>query len=474
MWRTDGGKAYPFRNKHTNHFLPVPPSEKDSDHLSLHMPEYRSDEEVPIVLMIPEYHPESHNRSFFSSSTLDIVLTAPTPTERKHRHQTLTSVPLPKWPFVTEMPSVTEYFTSDYIDSEDDVSTPPVPLRRRPSLNLKPLSIPPRGPLPPLPITPRSARFSSNSNTPTTTTSTPKRSRHQQAISPPTTASLAPEKMTNLLTEVLNIMNSIMNQKQSIAEDASVLGDLAELVVIMQEEAEGLLHLAGLVEEFVEEVDTMKEAAEIEAWVAEMGLDDLPEISDASSGETTETESNTTTPVNTKVDTQGKLSNHARDYSVDSALGLDDGPSGHVRDVSETIHQAAIIQIAQLRKTESEIRRGNLIEIGRRAMERSLESGSMPTPPRTPRTPKTPRTPQTPRTPRTPFTPRAQYASHRKPSPGEIYLVKEPRDEKGRKQVPPPLLAFRDSALAISPSSTLGFQAKKSKESVKVLSPRWI
>ncbi|KAG4432701.1 hypothetical protein IFR05_011824 [Cadophora sp. M221] len=404
---------------------------------------------------MPDHHPDGHNDSFASPSTFDIVLTTPTPTERRQRNTLLSSLPLP------DMPSVTDYFASDYMDTKDDIATPPIPIRRRPSLNLRPLSIPPHGPLPPLPNTPYSTQFSSTTLTPTSSTLKSPRPKHRRENAPPTPSSLAPEKMTNLLTEVLNIMSTVMDQQHSVKEEDNILADLTELVVIMQEEAEGLLHLASLVEEFVEEIEISKEAAEIEDWVEDLGLDELPEISDGS-GETTETELDVV-PVIIKQGNQGRDVGHGREDSFDSALGLDDESSkiGHVRDSSETIHQAAIVQIAQLRKSESDTRRGNLVEIGRRALKRSEGTVSMP---------------QTPliQVPRTTQTPRAQYIPHRKASLGSIKLRKvESKNGKLRKQPPPPLSPFRDSALIMSPTTTLGFKKGRIGRG-DMMSPRWI
>ena len=419
------------------------------------------------MFMMPEYHPNAHNDSLSSSSSFDIVLTTPTPTERKQRNTLLSAVPLP------DIPSVTDYFASDFMFGEDDVSTPPIPMRRRPSLNLRPLSIPPRGPMPSLPNTSPTNHFSSSDSTPTT--ATPTRPRRSRENAPPTPSSQAPEKMTNLLTEVLNIMNTVMEQQHSVQEEDAILSDLTELVVIMQEEAEALLHLADLVEEYVEEVDISKEAAEIEAWVEDLGLDEMPEVSDGS-GETTETELDVV-PIIVDSEKRARNKTHARDDSFDSALGLDDeGPLGHSRNMSETIHQAAVVQIAQLRKTESEARRGNLVEIGRRAMERSEGMASVPETPRTPQTLRTPQTPQTPQTPR------ALYVPHRKPSIGLIKvdkaelwgIGKSKGKAKSRKAPPPPLSPFRDSALVMSPNSSLRTKPKGRNDRGIILSPRWI
>ncbi|KAK0117800.1 hypothetical protein ONS95_012125 [Cadophora gregata] len=467
MWRTDGSKAYPFRHKHPNHF---PPSPRGTDtHLSTCFEDHEANEEFPIVFMMPEYHPRAHNNSS-SSSSFDIVLTTPTPTERKQRDTMLTSMPRPN------MPSVTGYFASKYLDGEEDISTPPIPMRRRPSLNLRPLSIPPRGPIPTSRSSPQtkyhSSSSSSSSSTPTI--ATPIRSRRRRKDAPPTPSSQAPEKMTDLLTEVLNIMNTVMEQQHSAQEEDAILGDLTELVVIMQEEAEALLHLADVVEEYVEEVDLAKEAAEIEDWVEELGLDEMPEVSDGS-GSSTETELDVA-PILVDPEKQSRNKSHARDDSYDSALGLEDeGTLGHTRNPSEIIHQAAVVQIAQVRKTESEARRGNLVEIGRRAMERSEGMASAP---------QTPRTPKTPQISRTPLSPRAFYVPYRKPSIG---LIKVDKAElwsmgkgtskgkgKSRKAPPPPLSPFRDSGLVMSPNSSLRSRPLGRNDRGIVLSPRWI
>ncbi|CAG8955615.1 hypothetical protein HYFRA_00009569 [Hymenoscyphus fraxineus] len=86
---------------------------------------------------------------------------------------------------------------------------------------------------------------------------------------PPTPSSLAPLHLTGLLQQVLLIMNTIMGQQSIVQEEDDLLRDLTELVVIMQDEAEALVNMADLVEEYVEEVD----AAEMREWIEELDLE---------------------------------------------------------------------------------------------------------------------------------------------------------------------------------------------------------
>lgn len=96
---------------------------------------------------------------------------------------------------------------------------------------------------------------------------------------PPTPSSTTPANMTGLLHEVLGIMNGIMDQQAIVQEEDDVLTHLTELVVIMQQEAEDLLALADLVEQYVEEIDVAEQVAEIEEWVEELDLDGIRKTS---------------------------------------------------------------------------------------------------------------------------------------------------------------------------------------------------
>lgn len=65
---------------------------------------------------------------------------------------------------------------------------------------------------------------------------------------------LAPAHLTRLLQDVLSIMNSLMEEKAIVQEDA-LLMELTDMVVILQEEAENLMFMVDLVEEYMEEVE---------------------------------------------------------------------------------------------------------------------------------------------------------------------------------------------------------------------------
>lgn len=66
-------------------------------------------------------------------------------------------------------------------------------------------------------------------------------------------------------------MASQHSLQTSLDQDA-VLAGLTELVIIMQQEAEDLLTLADLVEEYVEEVDVTEQVAGIEDWADDLDL----------------------------------------------------------------------------------------------------------------------------------------------------------------------------------------------------------
>ncbi|KAE9364420.1 hypothetical protein N431DRAFT_496929 [Stipitochalara longipes BDJ] len=89
---------------------------------------------------------------------------------------------------------------------------------------------------------------------------------------PPTPSSVAPENLTNLLQDVLEVMNTIMESRAEVEEEDSILQELTELVVIMQEEAEMLVEVSDLVEEYCEEIESEAEIQEMEEWCLELGI----------------------------------------------------------------------------------------------------------------------------------------------------------------------------------------------------------
>jgi len=74
-------------------------------------------------------------------------------------------------------------------------------------------------------------------------------------------------KVTDLLQEVLGIMNTVMSEQGRVEEESEILAELVELVAIMQQEAEALVEMVDLVEEYVDEV---KAIVELEEWVQEL------------------------------------------------------------------------------------------------------------------------------------------------------------------------------------------------------------
>jgi len=82
---------------------------------------------------------------------------------------------------------------------------------------------------------------------------------------------LVPANLTNLVQDVLGIMNKIMDSRAAIEEEDAILQGLAELVVIMQEEAELLIEANDLVEEYCGEVEVEVEVKEME-WCFELGF----------------------------------------------------------------------------------------------------------------------------------------------------------------------------------------------------------
>lgn len=91
---------------------------------------------------------------------------------------------------------------------------------------------------------------------------------------PPTPSSVAPANLTNLLQDVLGIMNTIMDSRVQVEEEDVILQDLTELVVIMQEEAEMLVEVSDLVEEYCREVEMEVEIKELKGWWFELGIGD--------------------------------------------------------------------------------------------------------------------------------------------------------------------------------------------------------
>jgi hypothetical protein len=88
---------------------------------------------------------------------------------------------------------------------------------------------------------------------------------------PPTPYLAAPANLTNLLQDVLGIMNTIMESRAKVEEEDAILQELTELVVIMQEEAEMLVEVSDLVEEYCGEVEFEAEVWEMEEWCFELG-----------------------------------------------------------------------------------------------------------------------------------------------------------------------------------------------------------
>jgi len=89
---------------------------------------------------------------------------------------------------------------------------------------------------------------------------------------PPTPSSVAPANLTNLLQDVLSVMNTIMESRADVEEEDAILQELAELVVIMQEEAEMLIEVSDLVDEYCGEIESEAEIQEMEEWCLELGI----------------------------------------------------------------------------------------------------------------------------------------------------------------------------------------------------------
>lgn len=78
-------------------------------------------------------------------------------------------------------------------------------------------------------------------------------------------------KLASLLQEVASIMDTITGEKMMCGEEldgleGDVLGGLTEMVLIMEEEVEGMIEMSDVLEEYVEEL----ELADLEGWVADL------------------------------------------------------------------------------------------------------------------------------------------------------------------------------------------------------------
>ncbi|RDW80444.1 hypothetical protein BP5796_05142 [Coleophoma crateriformis] len=220
MWRIEAPstpRIYPFRHKHSNHFPPSPERSQPSPP-PFDSP-YDSDEEFARFLLneheeIPIFYmPESHMltpREYPLSPPLPLPLSLPKNNRNNH------IADADSYPF--EFPSV------------------PSPLRPVPKNRILDID----------------------------TTMLP--------LPPPSPASVAPANLTSLLQDVLGIMNVIMGEQAVMEGENEALQELVELVVIMQEEAETLVDMADLVEEFVDECQMSREVSEIEEWVEDLDL----------------------------------------------------------------------------------------------------------------------------------------------------------------------------------------------------------
>ncbi|KAH6662117.1 hypothetical protein B0J14DRAFT_645514 [Halenospora varia] len=70
-----------------------------------------------------------------------------------------------------------------------------------------------------------------------------------------------------------------MDQKHIAEAEDMVLRDLSELVAIMQEEAETLVDMAGLVEEYVDKIEIAEEVGEIRDWGSDLDLGRVGSVS---------------------------------------------------------------------------------------------------------------------------------------------------------------------------------------------------
>jgi hypothetical protein len=67
-------------------------------------------------------------------------------------------------------------------------------------------------------------------------------------------------------------MNTIMESRAEVEEEEAILQELAELGFIMQEEAEMLIEVSDLVEEYCGEIESEAEIQEMEEWCLELGM----------------------------------------------------------------------------------------------------------------------------------------------------------------------------------------------------------
>ncbi|KAK6581766.1 hypothetical protein PZA11_005463 [Diplocarpon coronariae] len=342
---------HPLRFKHPNNF---PYSLRCSD--DNFSASFEKDDvvvEVPIVYMPSEDKPETPNHTYSSASAFDITLKSSTPTDHRQRSILLKSLQV----------------LPELIGS--DTTIPPRPQRRRPSILRKPLLIPCRHPLPPLPSLPPPPPTNRSHPAPKITLA-PMQARPRCDGVPQTPSSQAPARLTSLLTNVLSVMNTIMDRKHNVQEEDAILLHLTELVAIMQEEAEALLDLADLVEEFVEQVEITSEVADVEGWVEELGLDQARAQVGTSSMKAESIMASMPVSKNA-TGRHGHRAHHEREGSFDSAVGMIDESEfdGVARELRESIHRDVVLQVAQMGKRERE--RGNLIEIGKTGVQRAGE-----------------------------------------------------------------------------------------------------
>ncbi|CZR56408.1 uncharacterized protein PAC_06296 [Phialocephala subalpina] len=255
MWKVDSDREYPFLHKHSNHFPPSSSSEDinnynegGEDHWS-YQHQYQlspslidDDEEVPIVFRKPSDIEVERERRLVVRNP-DIKSPSRLPAGQQ-----------PNWPLIPPPLAM--------------IPSPPPPAPTPPPMHVSTERHRPR-PLPPI--------------TPTRSNSRPlllppNLSHHQeyQYREPPTPSSQAPKNVTGLLTDVLSIMNSIMSQQALVASENELLEDLTELVVILQEEAEEMLQMADLVEEYCDEIEVEVqgelERESLEEWADDLGL----------------------------------------------------------------------------------------------------------------------------------------------------------------------------------------------------------
>lgn len=242
MWKIDSEMACTFRHKHSNHF---PPSPGSNDYVREPSWSYKNqyalspseDEEIPIVFRRPSETEQEHERQSALIMSPSRLPASPQPTLVPPPQVSLPAPPSAVPPPVPTPPPL-------------DISV----ARHRPT----PFSPPTRSKTRPFLMQPHLS---------------PEQYDEQQHYhEPPTPSSQVPQNVTTLLTDVLSIMNSIMSQQALVASENELLEDLTELVVILQEEAEEMLMLADLVEEYKEELETGEDVVGLEAWAEDMGI----------------------------------------------------------------------------------------------------------------------------------------------------------------------------------------------------------